>query len=272
MNQMTLGKCIANARKKKTWTQEEVANKCQISTRTLQRIETDKVNPRAYTLNCLIDVLEIPKEEIDMINGSFHENRSILEQFRNTIEKIFSRENVYTTAWIATLITLVLVIPDIIFDHIIEDSFYDPILVFWYRVFNIFIIFPLVLSTRGFIFLGSHYKNDLLLISSWFLIFLDIMDRLASVVFVYEQSETIEGIVGVTFLLLIGCGLIVFGVGLKRLKKIPIPYAKPAGILNIIIGILFVLVIPVLMGVILLIPLALLEVMLLYHVSKVLKA
>lgn len=272
MNQMTLGKCIANARKKKSWTQEEVANKCQISTRTLQRIETDKVNPRSYTLNCLIDVLGIPKEEIAFIHTDFNENRSLLDQIRYILDKILSKENVYTTAWIASLVTMVLVIPDIIFDHIIEESFYDSTLVFWYRIFNIFIIIPLVLSTRGFVFIGSHYKNDLLLISSYFLIFLDIMDRLASVLFVYENSEIMENIVGVTFLLLIGSGLIVFGVGVKRLKKIPIPYARATGILNIVIGVTFILVIPVLVGVVLLIPLGLLEVMLLYHVSKILKS
>ncbi|MBN2103657.1 helix-turn-helix transcriptional regulator [bacterium] len=98
MDQITLGQTIANARKKKTWTQEELAEKCRISTRTLQRIETGKVNPRQYTLNCLIDILEIPKEEIGLLYANLKGKRSFAGQCRRMFGSIFAEKNVYTTA------------------------------------------------------------------------------------------------------------------------------------------------------------------------------
>lgn len=58
MNQPELGKMIAELRKAKGLTQEELVEKCNLSVRTLQRIESGEVTPRSYTLKAIFAALE----------------------------------------------------------------------------------------------------------------------------------------------------------------------------------------------------------------------
>lgn len=53
MKQPELGKKISELRRIKGLTQEELVDKCNISVRTLQRIETGEVAPRAYTIKTI---------------------------------------------------------------------------------------------------------------------------------------------------------------------------------------------------------------------------
>ena len=58
MNQPDLGKKIAELRKAKGFTQEELVEKCNLSVRTLQRIESGDVAPRSYTLKLIFTALD----------------------------------------------------------------------------------------------------------------------------------------------------------------------------------------------------------------------
>jgi uncharacterized Tic20 family protein len=58
MNQPQLGLKVAELRQQKGLTQEQLAERCEVSARTIQRIESGEVDPRAYTLHCLGEVLE----------------------------------------------------------------------------------------------------------------------------------------------------------------------------------------------------------------------
>jgi transcriptional regulator with XRE-family HTH domain len=58
MNQPELGKKIADLRKAKGLTQEELVEKCNLSVRTLQRIESGEVSPRSYTLKVIFATLD----------------------------------------------------------------------------------------------------------------------------------------------------------------------------------------------------------------------
>jgi uncharacterized Tic20 family protein/DNA-binding Xre family transcriptional regulator len=58
MNQPDLGLKVAELRQQKGLTQEQLAELCEISSRTIQRIESGEVDPRAYTLYCLGAALE----------------------------------------------------------------------------------------------------------------------------------------------------------------------------------------------------------------------
>ena len=57
--QPELGRKIADFRKAKGLTQEELAEKCNLNVRTLQRIESAEVTPRAYNVRMIFDALEI---------------------------------------------------------------------------------------------------------------------------------------------------------------------------------------------------------------------
>jgi len=58
MEQPELGKKIAELRKIKGLTQEDLVEKCNLSVRTLQRIESGEVEPRSYTLKLIFSALD----------------------------------------------------------------------------------------------------------------------------------------------------------------------------------------------------------------------
>jgi transcriptional regulator with XRE-family HTH domain len=58
MDQPNLGKKIAELRQAKGLTQEELAKKCNLSVRTIQRIETAEVTPRSYTIKLIFTNLD----------------------------------------------------------------------------------------------------------------------------------------------------------------------------------------------------------------------
>jgi len=76
MNQAEFGKKLTEIRKSKGLTQLELAEKCEVSLRTIQRIESGKVTPRSFTIKTLSAALEF----------------NFIEEFSNNTPK--SKENV----------------------------------------------------------------------------------------------------------------------------------------------------------------------------------
>ena len=58
MNQPDLGLRVTELRLQKGLTQEQLAEECEVSPRTIQRIESGEVDPRTYTLQCLSSSLD----------------------------------------------------------------------------------------------------------------------------------------------------------------------------------------------------------------------
>lgn len=58
MKQPELGRKIADLRKAKGYTQEELVEKCNLSVRTLQRIESGEVVPRSHTIRVIFAALD----------------------------------------------------------------------------------------------------------------------------------------------------------------------------------------------------------------------
>ncbi len=70
---MKTGKIIKELRIKKGMTQEELADKTELSTRTIQRIENGEVDPRSYTLQMIAKALEV-EFNILMVDETTEEN------------------------------------------------------------------------------------------------------------------------------------------------------------------------------------------------------
>lgn len=64
MNQPELGRKLSELRKARGMTQEELVEKCNLSVRTIQRIEAGEVTPRSYTVKALFEALNHPWEEL----------------------------------------------------------------------------------------------------------------------------------------------------------------------------------------------------------------
>ena len=59
IKQPELGKTISDYRKAKGFTQEDLVEKCNLSVRTLQRIESGEVTPRIVTVKLIFEALEL---------------------------------------------------------------------------------------------------------------------------------------------------------------------------------------------------------------------
>ena len=59
MKEMDFSVKLTETRKSKGLTQEEVAERCNLNVRTIQRIESGQVKPRAHTIRTISDALEI---------------------------------------------------------------------------------------------------------------------------------------------------------------------------------------------------------------------
>jgi len=68
MKQPDLGLKVSEVRKEKGFTQEQLAEFCEVTSRTIQRIESGEVEPRAFTRNSLSNVLEFDLGKNDVEN------------------------------------------------------------------------------------------------------------------------------------------------------------------------------------------------------------
>ncbi len=71
MKQPDIGLKVAELRAQKNMTQEKLAEHCEVSTRTIQRIENGEVEPRAYTRNSLSNILEFDFGQDNTENEGF---------------------------------------------------------------------------------------------------------------------------------------------------------------------------------------------------------
>jgi transcriptional regulator with XRE-family HTH domain len=61
---MTLAEQVKIGRKNLNWTQSDLAVRCGVTLRTIQRIEKGEVAPSAYTLGKLVNLLALEQEEV----------------------------------------------------------------------------------------------------------------------------------------------------------------------------------------------------------------
>jgi len=90
MKQPELGRKISELRKAKGLTQEELVEKCHLSVRTLQRIESGEVTPRSHTIKVILEALEYSGKGLGMALQS-HRVMQVLQWFNlkhNTMKKV----------------------------------------------------------------------------------------------------------------------------------------------------------------------------------------
>lgn len=121
MEKQDFGKKLIEVRKAKGLTQEEVAEKCNITVRTVQRIESGVVEPRAYTIKTISEVLgfdffetseaEVNKEK----DGTVAKKRSCLwyvKDLFNLKTNAMKKVSILTTFFLTIGVSLFLVISD----------------------------------------------------------------------------------------------------------------------------------------------------------------
>jgi transcriptional regulator with XRE-family HTH domain len=98
MNQPELGKKIAELRKLKGLTQDELVDMCNLSIRTLQRIESGEVTPRSFTVKTIFTALDYNIYEITQSDkkGTPDELKSKFLWLEQIIKYVFDLFNLKT--------------------------------------------------------------------------------------------------------------------------------------------------------------------------------
>jgi len=268
MKQPELGKKITELRKAKGLTQEELVEKCNISVRTIQRIESGDVTPRSYTVKTILAALDFDfntiREEEPGLTGRIIDWADRFLLLNTDIERPadFYRNHL-RIALLAGLIYFVVGFPEAAVEHFRYESheiiFGIPV----YILIKTVILISFILMQRGFIFLGTLFRNDLLRITSYILIFGNILIigyDIASVFYDSVEREFMLGAEALTF----GAIGIVYGMALFRLKDKIGDAARFAGIFEILTAIFFLTVVLAFVGLILEIPVNILEIVILY--------
>ncbi len=274
MKQPLLGKKITELRKQKGLTQEELVERCNVTVRTIQRIESGETTPRIYTIKTILNALGLDYEKV--FEWEYNEGKfdKILRFYPSNLKEVLN------VSFIAGMVYFVLGFVEMgyyttsFFDLDSQTNWSDlPIKNYGsysdngiYIFIKIISIISFSLLMRGFVLVGSYYKNYLVELMAFVMIIMHIIFEISEIVSINFENSLVEFIMiskAVTF----GVSMIFFGVGLLRLKSHLGNLPKITGILEIITGICFATVFLSVFGLIFLTPLELLELLLLYKVA-----
>lgn len=275
MKQPLLGKKITELRKQKGLTQEELVKRCNVTVRTIQRIESGETTPRIYTIKTILNALGLDYEKV--FEREYNEGKfdKILRFFPSNLNEVLN------VSFIAGIVYFVLGFVEMGY---YTTSFFDldsqtnwsnlPIKNYGsysdngiYIFIKIISIISFSLLMRGFVLVGSYYKNYLVELMAFVMIIMHIIFEISEIVSINFENSLVEFIMiskAVTF----GVIMIFFGVGLLRLKSHLGNLPKITGVLEIITGVCFATVFLSVFGLIFLTPLELLELLLLYKVAS----
>ncbi|MFY0625509.1 MAG: helix-turn-helix transcriptional regulator [Reichenbachiella sp.] len=247
MKQPLLGQVITKLRQEKQLTQEEVVEQCNISVRTLQRIEAGDVTPRDFTIKSLLGVLDYDLREIE---SNLSKKTSL------------SRLN---KGWIAGIIYFAMGIFEALADGYrfeYELPFYFPLI---YTAIKIVSISTFIIFMLGFAEVGKLNTNFLLKITAYLMIAAMTVMIFYDVISIFsdlseEEFMAIKAVEGFVF----GGIDLVFGVVLLRLARQIGSVATVGGLFQILAGVCFITVVFSIAGLILLIPAVLFQVIILY--------
>jgi transcriptional regulator with XRE-family HTH domain len=276
MKQPELGKKVSELRKAKGLTQEELVEKCNISVRTIQRIENGDVTPRSYTIKTILAALEYDLSQI-----SVDEEKETTSSPTDWIKKIFfigidtnqspkfliKQLNI---AWIVGLIYFLLGFFESAADYYRAE---DKLVLSstFYIIVKIAVIISFIFFQRGFILLGYIYKNYLLKIVSFVLLFGNILIIGYDIASIFYNSIERQFILGAEALTFGGIGIL-FGVSLLRLNRSIGKVSLYAGIFEIIASCFFLTIILSFIGYIFLIPAELFEIIILFKASEIIES
>jgi len=275
MKQPELGKKISELRKDKGLTQEELVDKCNISVRTLQRIESGEVTPRSYTVKTILAALEYDLNHISDLDDKMTHNffEWLREVFLIDInpdkpaDYLIKQLNI---AWLFGIIYFMLGFLEGAAEYFRMKEGQMIFSIPFYICLKMAVLIAFLFFQRGFIIVGHIFKNYLLKIMSFVLIFAMLLFISYDITSIFYKSIEREFILGAEALTYGGIGIL-FGVSLIKLQK---PFGQLpviTGIFEIFAACFFLTIIFAFVGEIILIPAELLEIVILYKVVELIK-
>lgn len=270
MRQPELGKKLAEIRKQKGITQEELVARCNVTVRTIQRIEAGEVMPRSSTLKLIVEALEYDWNSFSPgIDSSAEKNHA-----GNWFTRFFSFDSSYyadpkaisgelQVACIAGILYFILGFPESFYEITLMESDFFSVGKTGYILVKVLVLLSFVFFIRGFIIVGHRQKNKLMLFSAYLYLFVLVIDYSIDIFSAgLGSSELDETLIGKAWMY--GVTAVAFGVGLLRLRDVLGRSAEFAGIIEIVIGIAFLSIFLFMAGLILMVPAEILEIYILF--------
>ena len=275
MTQPELGKKINELRKAKGLTQEELVEKCNISVRTIQRIESGEVTPRSYTVRTILDALGYSINDIILdenhLEGGFIQwiNRQFLlnVDLQRPSDLLIRQLNL---AWIFGIIYFITGFFEASADYFRyseERMIFHPVT---YIAIKMLVLISFVICWRGFVIIGGLLKNYLLSVASVIIMVGVLMSTILDISSIYLENiynENTLGAMGITF----GVLGIIFGIALIRLRKEAGELALAAGLFQMLAGFFFMTLVLSFVGFIVLIPAELCGIILIFKIVNIVK-
>lgn len=272
MKQPELGRKILALRQEKGLTQEELVAQCNISVRTIQRIEAGEVTPRSYTVKTILDALDYDlaslKEETEH-PAQTEIKELLLLDVEDTKEASYLIQHL-NIAWIAGIVFFIITIPEIYADFMLVTEGEYIFNTTFYVILKVLVITSAVFFYRGLTLVGKLFQNYLLRISALLILILCVIFYLTDIVAVYI------GIIDYTYIVVtesISFGIvgILFGIGLLRLKGPLQTLGIVAGVLEITAAVTYLTIILGPVGIIIWSAAIIIEIILLYRGIEVVK-
>lgn len=275
MKQPELGRKISELRTAKGLTQEELVEKCNISVRTIQRIETGEVTPRSYTIKTILAALDYDFSKIsDKENNFFDSLIGWIKRFMLIdidIEKpsdfLIKQLNI---AWIFGIIYFIFGFFEGAADYFLfkEDKMIYSSGI--YVAIKLISLITFAFFQRGFIMIGGLFRNFLLKIMSFVMIIAIVLLNSYDIISIFNDSVEDKFITG-TSALTFGIIGIIYGISLLRLRSSLGRIPKFAGVLEIIGGCFLLTIVLAFIGLVIYIPAELLEIILIFKVIEIIK-
>ena len=266
-NQPELGKKLCDIRVERGLTQLELREKSHVSVRTIQRIESGAVTPRIVTIKILLEALGEDLEEWFGPDAIVEKQFSIKKLRNMFLVSASDRDlkDALTPAWMSGIVYLLMVLIEESLGAFSEYLNDDYLLLPTITIVKVMAAISFVLFTRGILSLSHLFENNLLKVASYIsMIFVASMYLIEVMIIVTSQS--ISGFVD-TFRALsvvpLGAISVIMGMGLLRLQDGMGRIAKVAGRLELVFGISYMTLIFSFIGVLLLAPLLVVEVVML---------
>ena len=274
MKQPELGKKIIELRKQKGLTQEELVEKCNITVRTIQRIEAGETTPRSYTIKMILNALGFDYEKVFEKEYKAGKFDKILKIFPSNIKKVLM------ISFIAGIVYFVIGFAEtayyfISFSDLSTDANWSDILINNYERYSSYKVYILIkiisvisfsFFMRGYVLVGTYYKNYLIEVMAFLMIFMNIIFEISEIISI-NFDDSLFAFILTSKALTIGIIMIFFGVGILKLKHFG-NLSSVTGIVEIITGICFASVFLSVIGLFALLPLELLEILLIYRISS----
>jgi len=269
MKQPALGQHILALRQEKGFTQEDLVAQCNISVRTIQRIEAGEVVPRSYTVKTILAALG---EDFESFTESTVESglkKAFFLKIDDTQQANFLTKHL-KIAWIAGIVYFVLGFAEVPADmyRMFEKGALYPD--FIYIPLKLIVLTSILFFYRGFILSGNILNNYLLKIVVFIMLILSVvfygMDIISLYFKPFNQAEIMIG-----QSISIGIVGVLMGIAMLRFQKALGNLAVITGIFEIVTYACFLTVIFAMGGGLLLLPTTILEIIILYKVAQLVK-